>query len=125
MQGLINASLKVHAIEQDQKQSTAMLACRTYFYLQLGKIVSNKHVRGIQEPEEGEEAKLKVTIVEVKFSKCEKPTQSPPAQQCQTCGVYVCPPCDQATDAAVCPVCEGSILGVEVAAPTADAEAIR
>ena len=67
MQGLINASLKVHAIEQDQKQSTAMMA--------------------VEEQEEGEEAKLEVKIVEVKFSKCEKPTQSPPAQQCQTCGV--------------------------------------
>ena len=66
-------------------------------------------------------------IVEVKFSKCEKPTQSPPAQQCQTCGVYgvyVCPPCDPATDAAVCPVCEGSSLCVEAAAPAAVAEAI-
>ena len=82
-------------------------------------MVSNKQVRGRQEPEEGEEATLEVTIVEVKFSKCEKPTQSPPAQQCQTCGVYVCPPCDPATDAAVCPVCEGSFLGVEVAAPAA------
>ena len=87
-------------------------------------MVSNKQVRGRQEPEEGEEAKLEVKIVEVKFSKREKPTQSPPAQQCQTCGVYVCPPCDPATDAAVCPVCEGSILGVEVAAPAAVAEAI-
>ena len=91
---------------------------------QLGKMVSNKQVRGRQEPEEGEEAKLEVKIVEVKFSKCEKPTQSPPAQQCQTCGVYVCPPCDPTTDAAVCPVCEGSFLGVEVAAPAAVAEAI-
>ena len=33
VQGLMNASLKVHAIEQDQKQSTAMMVCRTYFYL--------------------------------------------------------------------------------------------
>ena len=72
----------------------------------------------------GEEATLEVTIVEVKFSKCEKPTQSPPAQQCQTCGVHVSPPCDPTTDAAVCPVCEGSFLGVEVAAPAAVAEAI-
>ena len=34
------------------------------------------------------------------------------------------PPRDPATDAAVCPVCEGSFLGVEVAAPAAVAEAI-
>ena len=33
VQGLMNASLKVHAIEQDHKQSTAMMACRTNFYL--------------------------------------------------------------------------------------------
>ena len=125
MQGLINASLKVHAIEQDQKQSTAMMACRTYFYLPTWEDRLQRAGSGQTRTRRGAGAKLEVKIIEVKFSKCEKPTQLPPAQQCQTCDVHVCPPCDPATDAAVCPVCEGSILGVEVAAPTADAEAIR
>ena len=73
VQGLMNASLKVHAIEQDQKQSTAMMACRTYFYLPTWEDRLQRAGSG-QEPEEGEEATLEVTIVEVKFSKCEKPT---------------------------------------------------
>ena len=87
-------------------------------------MVSNKQVRGRQEPEEGEEAKLEVTLCEVKFSKCEKPTPVTARSAVPNLRCARLPPRDPATDAAVCPVCVGSFLGVEVAAPAAVAEAI-
>ena len=123
VQGLMNAGLKVHAIEQDQKQSTAMMAhLRTYKpSCQLNKIISSSRVRGVQ-PEEVEEVKLEAKPVDVKCGKCDKETQVPPGQQCHSCGAYVCLPCIPSADAKECPVCEGIFREVDVVLPVEPAE---
>ena len=122
VQGLMNAGLKVHAIEQDPKQSGAMMAhLRTYKpSFQLGKIVTSEKVRGKGEQEE--ESKQVEKIVEVKCSQCEKDTQSPPAQQCHSCAAFVCTPCTPRIDTKECPVCDGTFREVDVVVPAAPAE---
>ena len=122
MQGLMNAGLEVHAIEQDPKQSGAMMAhLRTYKpSFQLGKIVTSEKVRGKDEQEE--EVKQVEKIVEVKCSQCKKDTQSPPAQQCHSCAAFVCTPCTPRIDITQCPVCEGTFREVDVVVDAVPAE---
>ena len=117
MQGLMNAGLKVHAIEQDPKQSGAMMAhLRTYKpSCQLGKIITSEKVRDKGEQEE--ESKQVEKIVEVKCSQCEKDTQSPPAQQCHSCAAHVCPTCTPRIDILECPVCDCTFREVDVVLP--------
>ena len=122
VQGLMNEGLKVHAIEVDPKQSSAMMAfLRTYTpSYQLGKIVTNKHVRGKAEPVEGE-AKVVEKVVEVKCGKCSADTKFPPAQQCPSCAAYFWHPCIPGGDAPKCPTCEEPFLAADVAALVAGA----
>ena len=122
VQGLMNSGHKVHAIEQDAKQSTAMMAyLRTYKpSYQLGKIVPSIKVRAHSKPEEAEVKEEKV--VEIKYGKCDKDTQFPPAQQCHSCGAYVCVPCTPRIDFKECPVCDGIFPEVDVVVPAAGAE---
>ena len=123
VQGFMNAGLKVHVIELDPKQSTAMMAfLRTYKpTFQLGKIVPNTRVRGQPLPEE-EEVKAEVKVVDVKCGKCDKDTQFPPAKQCNACAAYVCDPCAPRIDVEECPVCDGIFLAVHVVVPAPAAE---
>ena len=122
VQGLMNAGLKVHAIELDPKQSNAMMAhLRTYKpSFQLGKIVTSEKVRGKGEQEE--ESKQVEKIVEVKCSQCEKDTQSPPAQQSHSCAAFVCTPCTPRIDTKECPVCDGTFREGDVVVADAPAE---
>ena len=125
VQGLMNSGLKVHAIESDPKQSSAMMAfLRTYTpTCQLGKIITNKHVRGKAETVEGE-AKVEAKVVDVKCGKCSADTKFPPAQQCQSCAAYVCTPCIPGGEAPKCPVCEESLVAAAVADVVASAPQI-
>ena len=125
VQGLMNAGLKVHAIELDPKQSNAMMAhLRTYTpSYQLGKIVPNKLVRGHTE-KEVEEVK-EVKVVDLKCGKCDVDTKLPPAQQCHSCGAYCCPACTPRIDAKECQVCDEIFREVDVVVPAAPAEPIE
>jgi hypothetical protein len=92
-----------------------MAFLRTYTpSCQLGKIVTNKHVRGKVEPVEGE-AKEEAKVVDVKCSKCAADTKFPPAQQCPSCAAYVCTLCVPGGEAPKCPVCEESLVAAAVA----------
>ena len=66
VQGLMNSGLKVHAIEQDEKQSQAMMAnLRTYKPAsQLWKLVPSTKFRGQVDPsaKEGKDEVLPVDI---------------------------------------------------------------
>jgi hypothetical protein len=126
VQGLMNTGLKVHAIEQDQKQSTAMMSyLRTYKpSCQLNKIIPSTRVRGQPEPDV-EEVEVVAQPVDVKCGKCEKDTQSPPGQQCHSCGGYVCPACTPMADAKECPVCEDRFREVDVVVPAAVVEHVE
>ena len=117
VQGLMNAGLKVHAIEQDQKQAAAMMAqLRSYTpSCQLGKIVPSERVRGKGEADE--EVKVEEKILEVKCAQCKADTQSPPAQQCHSCAAYVCTPCAPRIDIKECPVCVDIFRQVDVVVP--------
>ena len=98
-----------------------MAFLRTYTpSCQLGKIISNKHVRGKAEPVEGE-AKVEAKVVDVKCGKCSADTKFPPAQQCQSCAAYVCTPCIPAGEDPKCPVCEESLVAAAVADVVASA----
>ena len=101
-----------------------MAFLRTYTpSYQLGKIVSNKHVRGKAEPVEGE-AKVVEKVFEVKCGKCSADTKFPPAQQCPSCAAYVCTPCIPGGEVPKCPVCEEPFLAADVAALVASAPQI-
>ena len=125
VQGLMNAGLKVHAIEQDPKQAAAMMAqLRSYNpSCQLGKIVPSERVRGKGEADE--EVKLEEKIVEVKCGKCKADTKSPPAQQCHSCAAYVCTPCTPLSAVKECPVCDAVFREVDVVVPAGPAELVE
>ena len=87
----MNSGLKVHAIEQDPKQSQAMMVNLRIYEVksQLGKIVPNVKFRVVRDPSE-EDEKEEPPPVDVKCGSCETPTQSPPAEKCHSCGAYLC-----------------------------------
>ena len=118
VQGLMNAGLKVHAIEQDAKQAQAMMAhLRTYKPSdQLAKIVPSGHICSKPEPAE-EEEKVVVVVVDVKCDKCDTAAKYPPALKCHSCGDMVCPTCIPASESKVCPVCDGALRLEDVVVP--------
>ena len=113
-----DSGLKVHAIEQDEKQSQAMMAnLRTYKPAsQLWKLVPNTKFRGQVDPS-AEEGKDEVLPVDIKCTKCGKDTQVPPAEKCHSCGGHVCPTCLPRLGAAECPVCDDFFRLVDVVVP--------
>ena len=80
VQGLMNSGLKIHAIEQDEKQSQAMMAnLRTYeVKSDLWKLVPDSKFRVVREAGQVDDGG-EVPPVDVKCGSCEHDTKFPPA----------------------------------------------
>ena len=114
----MNSGLKVHAIEQDEKQSQAMMAnLRTYVVKdELWKLVPNSKFRVVREAGQVDDA-VEAPPIDVKCGKCDKETQMPPAEKCHSCGAFCCQECIPRTGMTGCLVCEEVFRCVDVSLP--------
>ena len=94
VQGLMSSGLKVRAIEQDEKQSQAMVAnFRTYEPAsQLWKLVPNTIFRG-QVDTSAEEGKDEVPPADIKCTKCGHPGSPPLRSATAPVGTSAPPAC--------------------------------
>ena len=118
VQGLMNSGLKIHAIEQDEKQSQAMMAnLRGYVVKdELWKLVPNEKFRVVRAAPPVAEV-VEAPPIEVKCGKCEKDTQMPPSEKCHSCGAICCQECIPRTGVTNCLVCEEVFRSVDVSLP--------
>ena len=114
----MNSGLKIHAIEQDEKQSKAMMAnLRTYeVKSDLGKLVPNAKFRVVRETAEVEEVP-EAPPVAVKCQNCGHDAKFPPAQRCHSCGGMCCLECVPGMGATHCKVCDDIFRSVDVVLP--------
>jgi hypothetical protein len=123
VQGLMNSGLKVHAIEQDEKQSQAMMAnLRTYkVNNEFWKLVPNAKFRVVRETAQVDDG-VEAPPIDVKCGSCGKDTQVPPAEKCHSCGAFCCPECFPRPGVTGCLVCDDDFRSLDVVLPKAPAE---